>query len=97
MFLFIGFISYPLYLIHGNLLVSGITKLQKYTVIPEFLLPIFPILLLILIAYVITKKIERFPITLLLFSKIIGMKNRNVINIPNIKYSIIGKVCSVLL
>lgn len=39
---------------------SGITKLQKYTVIPEFLIPIFPILLLILIAYVITKKIEPF-------------------------------------
>ena len=72
LFLFIGFISYPLYLIHENLLVSGITKLQKYTIIPEFLLPIFPILLLILIAYVITKKIEPFTKKLIvtIFDKI---------------------------
>ena len=60
LFLFIGFISYPLYLIHENFMVSMIAKLQIYNIIPEFLLPVVPILLLIAISYLITKKIEPF-------------------------------------
>lgn len=60
LFLFIGFISYPLYLIHENFMISMITKLQIYNIMPEFLLPVVPILLLIAISYLITKKIEPF-------------------------------------
>lgn len=60
LFLFIGFISYPLYLIHENFMISMITKLQVYNIIPEFLLPILPILILIAISYLIAKWVEPF-------------------------------------
>lgn len=60
LFLFIGFISYPLYLIYENFMVSMIAKLQIYNIIPEFLLPILPILILIAISYLISKWIEPF-------------------------------------
>ena len=41
-------------------MVSMIVKLQIYNIIPEFLLPVLPILLLIAISYLITKWIEPF-------------------------------------
>lgn len=79
MFLFIGFISYPLYLIHENFMVSMISKLQIYNIMPEYLLPVFPVLLLIFVAYVITKRIEPFTKNLIVtcFDKIGILKYLN--------------------
>lgn len=57
--IFIGFISYPLYLIHENMLVSLTAKAGKYIgSIPGFLLPGIPILFLFFIAYIIAKHAE---------------------------------------
>ena len=79
LFLFIGFISYPLYLIHENFMVSMISKLQIYNIIPEYFLPVFPILLLIFVAYVITKRIEPFTKNLIVtcFEKVGILKYLN--------------------
>lgn len=79
LFLFIGFISYPLYLIHENFMVSMISKLQIYNIMPEYLLPVFPVLLLIFVAYVITKRIEPFTKNLIVtcFDKIGILKYLN--------------------
>ena len=56
---FIGFISYPLYLIHENMLISLIIKVNKaLPIIPDILLPVFPVFFLILISYFIAKFIE---------------------------------------
>jgi peptidoglycan/LPS O-acetylase OafA/YrhL len=56
---FFGFISYPLYLIHENAMISLIIKLHKiFPMIPSLLLPILPIAFLCLIAYFIEKKME---------------------------------------
>lgn len=57
-FIFFGFVSYPLYLIHENTMVALIIKLQKHSTIPNILLPVIPILLLIFIAYFIAKTVE---------------------------------------
>jgi peptidoglycan/LPS O-acetylase OafA/YrhL len=67
LFIFIGFISYPLYLLHENITVSLIIKLEKLLpAMPAIMLPIIPILAVILfssmVAYYIepmTKKIIR--------------------------------------
>jgi peptidoglycan/LPS O-acetylase OafA/YrhL len=60
-FLFFGFISYPLYLIHENAMIALIVKLGKhFSFIPQLLLPIMPIILLSIISYVIAKAIEPF-------------------------------------
>lgn len=56
---FIGFISYPLYLIHENMLVAGIIKINHYfPQIPSILLPIFSTIPIIVIAYWVAKYIE---------------------------------------
>jgi peptidoglycan/LPS O-acetylase OafA/YrhL len=56
---FIGFISYPFYLIHEQAMVSMINQLnQRYDWIPNLLLPILPILLIIFIAWVIARHLE---------------------------------------
>lgn len=58
-FLFFGFISYPLYLIHENAMIALIIKSGKHlSFIPHALLPIIPIVLLSIIAYFIAKIIE---------------------------------------
>ncbi len=58
---FFGFISYPLYLIHENAIIALTIKLGKsQTIIPQFLLPLIPLLLIIVIAYFIAKYIEPF-------------------------------------
>ncbi len=55
-FVFIGFISYPLYLIHGNAMIAMIVKLNnQYKNIPSILLPLIPIIFLCLIAFIIVK------------------------------------------
>ena len=69
--LFIGFISYPLYLIHENTLIALIIKLGKqFMSIPHIVLPFLPILLLIGIAYVIAKYLEP------LLRKLLTRKNK---------------------
>jgi peptidoglycan/LPS O-acetylase OafA/YrhL len=61
-FLFFGFISYPLYLIHENTMIALIIKINKIIIIPKLLLPIIPILILTLISYLIAKYIEPYAI-----------------------------------
>jgi peptidoglycan/LPS O-acetylase OafA/YrhL len=57
--IFIGFISYPLYLLHQNIMIALIAKMGKqFSFIPGILLPVIPILLLVLISYLIAKVIE---------------------------------------
>ena len=60
LFLFFGFISYPMYLIHENSLISMIIQLDQAKFgIPHFLLPILPIVLLSTVAFIIAKYLER--------------------------------------
>lgn len=58
--LYLGFISYPLYLLHENMMISIILKFSA--VIPanlSFLLPIFAIIFISFIAYLVAKYIEK--------------------------------------
>jgi peptidoglycan/LPS O-acetylase OafA/YrhL len=58
---FVGFISYPLYLIHENFIISLTIKLHKiFPQIPALLLPILPLSLTVYIAYLITKYLEPY-------------------------------------
>ncbi|WNO09071.1 acyltransferase [Teredinibacter sp. KSP-S5-2] len=73
-FLFFGFISYPLYLIHENAMIAMIIKLGKLDAGYNGLLyPILPVLVLCAVAYVIAKYGER-NIKLLLVSSIAKCK-----------------------
>lgn len=55
-FLFVGFISYPLYLIHENMMISMIIQLhRKFPTIPDFLLPLIALVPIVIISYIITK------------------------------------------
>ena len=60
--LFLGFISYPFYLIHENAMIAMIIKLDKLFngAIPDFILPFIPISVLVLIAYIVAKYMEPF-------------------------------------
>ncbi len=59
--LFFGLISYPLYLIHENALISLICKINQLSLpIPNILLPIIPIVLLCFISYLIVTYLETF-------------------------------------
>lgn len=54
--LFVGFISYPLYLIHENMMISMIIQLyRKFPIIPDFLLPLIALVPIFIISYIITK------------------------------------------
>ena len=56
---FFGFISYPLYLIHEQAMVSMIVQLNSVNqAIPNLLLPIVPILILVFIAWILARYIE---------------------------------------
>lgn len=56
---FLGFISYPLYLIHENATISIIVQLHKqYDNIPVYLLSLLPISLMLLISWIIAKYLE---------------------------------------
>ncbi len=56
---FIGFISYPLYLVHENMMISLIIKLGKFIpTLPKFLLPIIPILIVVAISGLIAAYVE---------------------------------------
>jgi peptidoglycan/LPS O-acetylase OafA/YrhL len=57
--LFVGFISYPLYLIHESMLISGIVKINSvFPGIPDIFLPVFPVFLLMTFAFLIQKYID---------------------------------------
>lgn len=57
--LFFGFISYPLYLIHENAMISMIVKIAATAGwLPAILLPLPAIMLLAVVAYIIGKHIE---------------------------------------
>jgi peptidoglycan/LPS O-acetylase OafA/YrhL len=58
--LFFGLISYPLYLIHENMMVSLICKMSKIVDIPFILLPVIPVFILVITAYFIVKIAEPF-------------------------------------
>jgi peptidoglycan/LPS O-acetylase OafA/YrhL len=59
LFVFLGFVSYPLYLIHENAVVSMIIKLHTVVPwIPVAVLPLLPILAVILVAWIIAAFIE---------------------------------------
>ena len=56
---FFGFISYPLYLLHENMMISMIVKVGfKSLMLPAYLFPIMPILILSIFAYFIARYIE---------------------------------------
>lgn len=58
--LFLGYVSYPLYLLHENMMISLIIKFN--TILPSsssFLLPVFAIIFIASIAFVIAKYIEK--------------------------------------
>jgi peptidoglycan/LPS O-acetylase OafA/YrhL len=74
-FLFLGFVSYPLYLVHENMTVSLMIQLGKFW--PQegwFLLPLVSILLPILIAWLTAKWLE--PWLRRLLSSIMLRRNR---------------------
>jgi len=57
--LFFGFISYPLYLIHENMMVSLIIKFGHWTpFLPGFLLPVIPIIIVAAIAWFVAMYME---------------------------------------
>lgn len=57
--LLVGFLSYPLYLFHENILISSIIKIHHYNSnLPMILLPTIPILALSLIAFFIAHTFE---------------------------------------
>jgi peptidoglycan/LPS O-acetylase OafA/YrhL len=56
---FIGFISYPLYLIHENMMVEMIVKVGwAFPGMPAILIPALPICVVISLAWVIAKYME---------------------------------------
>jgi peptidoglycan/LPS O-acetylase OafA/YrhL len=62
LFLFLGFVSYPFYLIHENAMIAMIIKLDRVFngAIPDLFLPLIPLSLLIFLAYLIAKFAEPF-------------------------------------
>lgn len=53
---FFGYISYPLYLIHQNILIASVIMLHRqFSWIPEFTLPFSPLLGLIILAYLMAR------------------------------------------
>lgn len=55
-FLFIGFISYPLYLFHENFMIAVVVKSGKaFPQIPGVLLPLFPFSIACMVAFVVAK------------------------------------------
>jgi peptidoglycan/LPS O-acetylase OafA/YrhL len=58
-FLFIGFISYPLYLLHENMMVAMIVKIGRaYSHMPTLVIPMLPIIMVCGLAWVIARYLE---------------------------------------
>jgi peptidoglycan/LPS O-acetylase OafA/YrhL len=69
--LFFGYISYPLYLLHENMMISLIIKFN--TLLPpsiNFLLPVFAITFIASIAFIVAKYIEK-PVKSIISNKIV--------------------------
>lgn len=59
--LFLGFISYPLYLIHENAMISMISQLGRFSRdVPGYLYPVLPVMLLTTVAFLIAKYGEKY-------------------------------------
>ncbi|AZB09709.1 acyltransferase [Chryseobacterium sp. G0162] len=58
LFTFIGFVSYPVYLLHENMMISWMVKIDKHIPVPYWLLPIISFSLVIPIAYLVAKYLE---------------------------------------
>ena len=85
-FLFFGFISYPFYLIHENTLISMIIKLHQADLgIPLFFLPVIPVIILSLLAWFISKYVERYIKGLLIKWYFILRKHFRGIRFPSLK------------
>ena len=57
--LFLGFASYPLYLLHENMMVSLIVKTGKFAPwIPDILVPLFPMLIVIALGWIVARFAE---------------------------------------
>lgn len=60
-FLFFGFISYPLYLLHENMMISMIVSIGIYFPwIPYILMPVLPILCIATLSFIVASYIEPF-------------------------------------
>jgi len=58
-FVFIGFVSYPLYLLHESPMIAGIVKLGRiFPSFPPLLLPILPIALLVALSWIVATYLE---------------------------------------
>lgn len=58
-FLILGFVSYPFYLVHQNMMISMINALAKFDLnIPLFFIPFFPALFLFFISYFVARFVE---------------------------------------
>jgi peptidoglycan/LPS O-acetylase OafA/YrhL len=66
--LFLGFVSYPLYLLHENAMVAMIVQLGRATPIPLFLLPVIPIATLVGLAWLVARFLEPRLRTVLTYS-----------------------------
>ena len=70
---FVGFISYPLYLVHENATVSMINQLHDaHPTVPGYLLPILPTIIVTIVAWIIAKYLE--PITRKLIKQLLSYK-----------------------
>lgn len=63
--LFLGFVSYPLYLIHENMMISMVVKILSVELVATspllaFFVPLAPICILVLISWVIARRLEPF-------------------------------------
>lgn len=59
LFIFLGFVSYPLYLLHENMMVSMIRMIGHLALtIPDMMIPLLPISVVVAIAWVIAKYLE---------------------------------------
>jgi len=57
--LFVGMISYPLYLLHENMVVASIVKIGRwFPWVPDLLMPLLPIVLVLLLAWLVTRYVE---------------------------------------
>jgi len=62
-FLFLGFVSYPLYLLHENMMVAMIVKVGRaFPGMPAILIPVLPITIVVGLAWIVAKYLE--PVTI---------------------------------
>ena len=57
-FVFLGFISYPLYLLHENILVASIVKISQLFDGYQYLYPAVPVIALCFVSYVLARYVE---------------------------------------